>query len=1019
MKKNLALTLCILVAVLAAWSCTVSDPEEKHLISILVPDSLKSFDKTRILLLDPVTRDTLDTLWSDRLSDPGQLSGLETKRYTGGPVEVVIEGWRSGELALVILVRYQADGVKPKTETLFIKPLPVVPAVPSVPVDSVKTVRDTVQPVLTLTGPDSLKVERGRHYVDLGAHCKDERDGDMPVIRTGAVDEAALGIHTLRYECSDSAGNKASAVTRRVHVIREPDAIPPILAITGPDTVESGEGREYKDPGAACQDDRDGNLPVTEAGDSVDVAARGEYRRSYACSDSAGNAAQGKTRIIRIVRLADPVKPVLTLRGRDSLEVWQGIPYSDSGAVCEDDRDGNLPVTLEGAVDVQVRGAHNLRYRCADSAGNTAKEGVRRVIVIRPPDAIPPLLDVKGPDTAIAIENRPYSDSGATCRDDRDGNVPVTVGGAVDILTRGLYTLTFGCADSAGNAAAARTRIVKVVRLPDADKPLLFMRGPDSLIVYDKEAYADSGAVCMDDRDGLIPVLIQGSVDTGRRARYILSFQCADSSGNTAAQRQRVVKVERKPDPVEPILSLRGDDSLDLHQGLPYQDAGSDCIDDRDGMIAASVTGSVDAAARGLYTLYFHCRDSAGNEAAAKIRKVKVIRVPDAVKPVLALAGPEAMEHLSGTPYVDSGSVCVDDRDGTLPVIVNGSVDPSAVATYVLEFACSDSAGNAAPRLKRTVKVALPPDSVKPVLTLVGPDTLVTVNLDSLDNPGAACVDDRDGALAATFKGFEPPPGPSGAPKDGIYRAVYECEDKSGNRAAIGRVVKSGMYTVNLSAIRDTQIDTLETGNNWGYTGVIAFSLQAWDNYFTFAKFDLTQVVKTGLKSAKLHYFTWGLGDTWPAQRGDYTFHIYALQSAWVEGTGNWFYNGGGVTNGGGDWLVHYHYPNWVKTGSTVPTASTGVTGAQTDLVRDRNITPLGTQKLNLNYGGHSAVPVVAPNRLVVVEVDVTEYVRNAVPAQDHGFMLKTEGTPGGRRIGWLTREMDEGQWAPRLMLSY
>ncbi|MDB5105067.1 MAG: hypothetical protein JWP91_2756 [Fibrobacteres bacterium] len=879
----------------------------------------------------------------------------------------------------------------------------------------VKVVRlpDAVKPILALRGPDSVIVHDNEPYADSGATCLDDRDGALRVSVQGAVDVSRRGLYTLTYACEDSAGNAASALFRRVKVERVPDPDKPVLTLKAADSLTVFQGIPYADSGATCLDDRDGILPVSVQG-AVDVQTRSTYSLRYSCSDSAGNAAE-KTRKVKVVRLPDAVKPILALRGRDSVIVHDNEPYVDSGAICLDVRDGALNVSVQGAVDVSRRGLYTLTYACEDSAGNAASVLYRRVKVERAPDPDKPVLLLKGADSITVFQGLPYNDSGATCLDARDGILPVSVQGAVDVQTRNTYSLRYSCSDSAGNAAE-KTRRIKVVRLPDAIKPILALRGRDSVIVHDNEPYVDSGATCLDDRDGPIPVLRQGSVDTRVRAHYTLVFQCSDSAGNQAQELKRVVSVERLPDPVKPILTLKGLDSLDVIQGTAYVDAGSSCVDDRDGPIPVTVTGSVDPSLRGLYALTFRCQDSAGNAAAEKVRKVKVIRKPDAVKPVLAMAGKAVMEHFIGTPYVDSGVTCLDDRDGPLPVATQGAVDPSTLATYSLRFDCADSAGNAADPAVRTVKVVTVLDLVKPVIALIGPDTMAVVDLNAFDNPGGTCADDRDGKLELKSAGFDPPAGPV----NGIYRALYTCTDAAGNQAQASRVVKSGMYTVNLSAVKDGQIDTSTDYFNLGYQGVVSFSLYPDDVYASFAQFDLSKVEKNGLKSAKLHYFTWGTGDPWPGRWEDYTFRVYALHSSWVEGRGNWFWYDGDWKNGGDDWFQNYGYPAWVKDGSTNPGTPTGVTGAERYLVRDNNVSLVTAQKVTLHYDENQySVPVAPPNRLVVVEIDVTDYVKNTDPAMHFGFMIKTQGTPDDRRIGWLTRELQDGLYAPRLMLSY
>jgi hypothetical protein len=138
-----------------------------------------------------------------------------------------------------------------------------------------------------------------------------------------------------------------------------------------------------------------------------------------------------------------------------------------------------------------------------------------------------------------------------------------------------------------------------------------------------------------------------------------------------------------------------------------------------------------------------------------------------------------------------------------------------------------------------------------------------------------------------------------------------------------------------------------------------------------------------------------------------------------VEGTGNWFYHFGDWQNHGEGWFIDYFLPTWVLNNSSNPALKIGVKGADRDLVRRENLALIATQTINTRFdASYAATMSMAPPRdLRVLEVDVTEYVRSADPSRDFGFMVTAEGAPD--RIGVLSREVNDGQYATRLMLSY
>jgi hypothetical protein len=1106
MRKFLAcLAVGAFLSLLA--SCNVAENQEAtHYISILAPDTLRTFDTVVVVTMAAGTDSVLDTLWNAPVREVSELAKLRAEHYLGGPVDVLIlglrDGWasyglkveirgsgqpridsapawdnqpprislkgkdsltflegqsivdtgaiclddhigtprltvtgkldssRAGAYDLEYACRDRAGNVSRRTQYVAIKQWPdTLAPVLQHPSDSLRLAAgaafadtgfacrddrdtglvpirsgsldtrspgdfnlgyrcadssgnrspewtwhvrvlpwpDTLAPELSLVGPESLTVIEGLAWSDPGATCLDARDGNLPAAIAGAVDANKRGEYLLSYVCADSAGNHSPTRKRIVRVARAPDSVRPVLTLKGPDSAATFDHEAYADSGAACRDDRDGPLAVSMEG-QVDTSVRGRYVLRFHCADSMGNASEAQ-RVVQVVRRPDAIAPVLSLRGPDTLETFDHRPFSDPGAACQDDRDGILSVIVTGKVDTLVRGAYPITYRCSDSAKNSA-EKIRMVLVQRMPDSVMPMITLRGPDSLVAWEGWPYIDSGATCLDDRDGNIPVAVVGTIDVRLRGTQVLRFHCEDSAGNAAEAQ-RSVRVVRHPDAIAPVLSLRGPDSLVIFDHRPFSDPGADCQDDRDGTLSVIVTGAVDTLLRGRYPITYRCADSAGNPA-EKIRVVLVQRMPDTVKPAITLRGPDSLDAWEGRPYVDSGATCQDERDGTLPVAVAGEIDVHVRGIQLLRFHCADSAGNAAPERLRKVNVIRVPDYLKPVIALIGSAALSIPKGFAYADSGATCQDDRDGNLPVGRSGGVDSSRPGAYALKFGCADSAGNAADTVTRMVTVRPSADSVKPLIALRGPDSIPVVALAYFDDPGANCIDDKDGPIPAAFAGFDPPTGAA----DGIYRARYTCTDKAGNAAEAFRVVKAGLYAPNITVTQDVSIDTFFNSTNQGYTGMLAMSIP-WDQYYSLFKFDLSKVDKAGLKSAKIRFVTWARGYSlnWPGTAQDYSLKVWAVKRRWTEGTGNWFFFDGSWENGGQDWFNDYFLPAWAKNNSTNPALNTGVTGDDKDLVQSQNVSLIAAQTVQVRYDATYAMSksMAPPKDLRVIEIDVTD----------------------------------------------
>ena len=75
-------------------------------------------------------------------------------------------------------------------------------------------------PSLTLLGDEEVTVELDQPYIDAGATASDPEDGDLTssIITSGSVDTSSIGEYLLSYNVSDSDGNQAAPLSRRVTV---------------------------------------------------------------------------------------------------------------------------------------------------------------------------------------------------------------------------------------------------------------------------------------------------------------------------------------------------------------------------------------------------------------------------------------------------------------------------------------------------------------------------------------------------------------------------------------------------------------------------------------------------------------------------------------------------------------------------------------------------------------------------------------------------------------------------------
>ena len=336
----------------------------------------------------------------------------------------------------------------------------------------------------------------------------------------------------------------------------------------------------------------------------------------------------------------------------------------------------------------------------------------------------------------------------------------------------GVY-LTVTATDAAGNTSA--------FSLPfpiDFTHPELALNGPPVVTLECGEAWADPGASAYDNFDGDITANVTatlldgdgdaGAVESASPGEYTLTYTVSDASGLAAEPVSRAVTIE---DTTPPVLSLNGAETIELTCGTPWEDPGALAVDACEGDLAVTVTGTVDTARAGAYTLTYTAEDGADNAAPPLTRTVTVL---DAGKPEITLTGESDLTVACGEPFIDPGATALDACEGEVAVNRTGMVDVARIGLYVLTYNAADSAGNAADPVTRSVTVA---DGAAPLLVLNG-DAEVTITCgQGYVEEGATLTDACDPGAEVTISGdFNPNVA-------GIYTRFYDAMDGSGNRA--------------------------------------------------------------------------------------------------------------------------------------------------------------------------------------------------------------------------------------------
>jgi hypothetical protein len=438
------------------------------------------------------------------------------------------------------------------------------------------------------------------------------------LVGTGFVDKTTVGVYTLTFDYTDSAGNMAVQKTRTINVV---NGNKPVLTLVGPALVQVASWSVYIDSGATATDIEDDAVPialvVTTSG-TVDTNTVGSYTLTYHVTDSAGNTA---TPITRNVNVLNGNIPIITLSGSSTILHEQGTPYVDPGATGNDIQDGPITstsrITSSGVVGTGTTGTYFINYNLIDLDWNPAVTVTRTVIVA---DRTAPTIAITGSASVNVMKNTLYSDSGATWSDLIDGTGGIVGSGTVNTNIPGIYTITYNRTDAAGNMATTVTRTANVIT---GAIPVITLIGSGVVNILMGSVYTESGATAFDTED--LDITASGSmswsVNTSIPGVYILTYSVTDSNNNTVTQ----IRTVNVLDTIPPVITLIGSGNITISAGSAYTDAGATWTDNVDGSGTLVAGGVVNINVAGLYILSYNYTDSYGNIGTLARRNVTVV----------------------------------------------------------------------------------------------------------------------------------------------------------------------------------------------------------------------------------------------------------------------------------------------------------------------------------------------------------------------------------------------------------
>ncbi len=218
-------------------------------------------------------------------------------------------------------------------------------------------------------------------------------------------------------------------------------------------------------------------------------------------------------------------------------------------------------------------------------------------------------------------------------------------------------------------------------------------------------------------------------------------------------------------------LALQGESTVTLEFGSGYLEAGYKALyGQTDVSAAVTATGNVNPDKLGTYGITYTVQYD-GQIATAQ----RTVRVVDTEKPTITLIHNDNNYPFAGLPYEEEGFSAQDNYDGDITHKVQRVEQEDSILYWV-----EDSSGNRAEAIRSFQK-----DTVAPVLTLLGNETVtLPAGIDYLE-PGFTAIDNVDGDITNKVQ----IQGAIDIYTPGTYTVTYTVTDSFHNTTTVVRTV--------------------------------------------------------------------------------------------------------------------------------------------------------------------------------------------------------------------------------------
>lgn len=479
---------------------------------------------------------------------------------------------------------------------------------------------DQTAPNITLHGVSPMDLIVGGTFTDPGAVAIDNVDGEISdhiVIGGDTVNTSVVGTYVITYNVSDTAGNSADQVIRTVNV--GADTTAPIITAPADINQEANGILSTVDLGTAIATDAVDPNPII-INDAPATFPLGTTVVTWTATDTSGNHASA----IQNVVIVDTLLPVVVVNTPASPTKNPSITFTitDKTLITTECKvnDGEFVSCVSPFEPTLDSGTYTITVRATDAASNIGSDITDLFTV----DTNSPTINVTGPAIISKDINSTFTfespDGGSNFECKLDGNefVPCSSPTSYTGLSEGPHEFVVRATDSVGNIGTKSYNFTI-----DLTSPIIALHEDISSTAVDA-----SGAVvtyiapnAIDNIDGTFSATcspISGS--TFILGTTTVNCDASDTAGNAATSTSFNILVEDKN---SPIITILGNNPVNLTVGDSYTDTGATATDNVDGSVVVISSGLVDTVTIGVYTITYIAEDAAHNVATA-IRTVNV-----------------------------------------------------------------------------------------------------------------------------------------------------------------------------------------------------------------------------------------------------------------------------------------------------------------------------------------------------------------------------------------------------------